>query len=488
VTPSQQILAAEDLSAFGHDPWWLMLLKVVVVFVFLMASVIFAIVAERKVLGWMQLRIGPNRAGPWGVLQSFADAMKMMLKEDVTVKLADKAVLVLAPIIAIIPAFMAWAVIPFGPEVSIFGHRTPLQITDLPVSLLYILAVTSVGIYGLVLAGWSSGSTYPLLGGLRSSAQMISYEIAMGLSFVGVFIFAGTLSTSQIVAAQHGTWYIAMLPVSFVVYIIAMVGETNRLPFDLPEAEGELVSGYSTEYSSMKFGSFMLAEYINMYTVTAVATTLFLGGWRAPWPITAIWADANTGWWPLIWFVIKLQCGLFFFIWLRASLPRLRYDQFMKLGWKILIPVSLVWLVMVAVVRAMKNDDWPFWQIALAVGGAVLAALVLYLAWHLIKGGKAKDKPLPHTTGAVAGRAPTPDARAGFDAMAGGYPVPPLPGQSATPVPRRRPRAEREAAASATTGGDAADAEDDSEGEAGGPAEPISAAARPGGAERTEGS
>jgi NADH-quinone oxidoreductase subunit H len=366
------MLAAYDtLGFFGRDPWWLVLLKAVFVFAFLVLTVLIAIVWERKVVAWMQLRIGPNRHGPWGMLQSLADGVKLALKEDLVVKHADKAVYVLAPVVSAIPAFMAFAVIPFGPpndEVSIFGTRTPMQLTDLPVALLYILAVASVGIYGIVLAGWSSGSTYPLLGGLRSAAQVISYEIAMGLSFAAVFIYSGSMSTSEIVASQQSTWFAVLLPVSLIVYIIAMVGETNRAPFDLPEAEGELVGGFNTEYSSLKFAMFMLAEYINMVTVSAVASTLFLGGWRAPWPIS-IWAGANHGWWPMLWIVIKIQLLLFFFIWLRGTLPRFRYDQFMKLGWKVLIPVSLVWLVMVASVRALRNEGDDFSKILLYVGG-----------------------------------------------------------------------------------------------------------------------
>ena len=213
---------------------------------------------------------------------------------------------------------MAFAVIPMGGEVSVFGHRTALQLTDMPVAVLYILAVTSIGVYGIVLAGWASGSTYPLLGGLRSSAQVISYEIAMALSFAAVFIYAGTMSTSGIVAAQEGTWYVFLLLPSFLVYVTSMVGETNRAPFDLPEAEGELVGGFHTEYSSLKFAMFMLAEYVNMTTVSALATTLFLGGWHAPWPIN-MWDGANTGWWPLLWFIAKVWAFLFFFMWLRAN-------------------------------------------------------------------------------------------------------------------------------------------------------------------------
>lgn len=278
-------LAAEDLSMFGRDPWWLVVIKAVFCFAFLMVTVLFSIVWERKVVAWMQLRIGPNRHGPWGMLQSLADGVKLMLKEDVIVKRADKVVYVLAPIVAAIPAFMAIAVIPFGPadnEISIFGQRTTMQLTDLPIAMLYILAVASVGIYGIVLAGWSSGSTYPLLGGLRSCAQMISYEIAMGAAFASVFLYSGSMSTSTIVEQQHDRWYIILLPVSFVIYIITMVGETNRAPFDMPESEGDLVGGFNTEYSSIKFALFMLAEYVNMVTVSAVSTTALPGRLAGP--------------------------------------------------------------------------------------------------------------------------------------------------------------------------------------------------------------
>ncbi|GGQ75474.1 NADH-quinone oxidoreductase subunit NuoH [Kitasatospora griseola] len=427
--PTMVAAAYDTLGFFGRDPWWLVLLKAVFCFAFLVLTVLIAIVWERKVVAWMQLRIGPNRHGPWGLLQSLADGVKLALKEDLVVKGADKAVYILAPIVAAIPAFMAFAVIPFGPagnEVSIFGTRTPLQLTDLPIALLYILATASVGIYGIVLAGWSSGSTYPLLGGIRSSAQMISYEIAMGLSFAAVFIYSGSMSTSEIVASQQPTWFAVLLPVSFIVYIIAMVGETNRAPFDLPEAEGELVGGFNTEYSSLKFAMFMLAEYVNMVTVSAVASTLFLGGWRAPWPISTFWAGANHGWWPMLWIVLKIQLLLFFFIWLRGTLPRLRYDQFMKLGWKVLIPVSLVWLVMVSAVRALRNEGYDFTKVLLYVGAPLAAILVIALVADLVR--KKPEEP------------PAAAPPAAFDPMAGGYPVPPLPGQELPPVPRRRRR------------------------------------------------
>src|SRR5699024_10988104 len=222
------------------------------------------------------------------------------------------------PVMAVAAGFWGCGVIPFGREGSVVGPHAPLQLTDLPVAVLYILAVTSVGVYGIVLAGWSSGSTYPLLGGLRSTAQVISYEIAMGLCFAAVFLLAGTLSTSGIVAGQTGVWYVALLLPSFLIYSVSMVGETNRAPFDLPEAEGELVGGFHTEYSSLRFAMFMLAEYVNMTTVSALAVTMFLGGWQAPWPLS-LWSGANSGWWPLLWFVIKVWLLLFVFIWLRST-------------------------------------------------------------------------------------------------------------------------------------------------------------------------
>ncbi len=245
--------------------------------------------------------------------------MKLALKEDLIPKAADKVVFLLAPILATVPAFVTFSVIPFGPEVSWFGHKTPLQLTDMPVAVLFVMAIASIGIYGIVLGGWSSGSTYALLGGLRSSAQMISYEVAMGLALVAVFLYAGSLSTSEIVAAQDNLWYGLILMPSFVIYVISMIGETNRAPFDLPEAEGELVGGFHTEYSSLKFALFFLAEYINMATVSALATTLFLGGWHAPFWIDHVWAGANEGYVPLIWFFGKVLAFIFFFIWLRGT-------------------------------------------------------------------------------------------------------------------------------------------------------------------------
>ena len=410
------VLASPVIKGFGLDPWWLVVGKAVVIFVFLVVMTLFAIYAERRVVARMQHRIGPNRVGPFGLLQSLADGIKLALKEDIIPKAADRAVFVLAPIVSATAAFLSFAVIPFGPDVTIFGHRTALQLTDLPVAVLYVLAVASVGIYGIVLAGWSSGSTYPLLGGLRSSAQMISYEVAMGLSFVGVFLYAGSMSTSQIVAAQANWWYAVLLAPSFVIYVISMVGETNRAPFDLPEAEGELVGGFHTEYSSLKFALFFLAEYINMVTVSALATTLFLGGWRAPWPLS-LWGDANQGWWPVLWFITKLLVFLFFFIWLRGTLPRLRYDQFMQLGWKLLIPAALGWLLMVATVRALNTQyNFDTRQVAIYVGVGAGGLIAVTFVWDLIAARGQSDE--------------EPEVIPAWDPMAGGHPVPPLPGQT----------------------------------------------------------
>ncbi|OBG43292.1 NADH-quinone oxidoreductase subunit H [Mycolicibacterium fortuitum] len=393
-----------DPTLFGHDPWWLILAKALGVFVFLLLTVLAAILIERKVLGRMQMRPGPNRVGPFGLLQSLADGVKLALKEGLTPAGIDKPIYLLAPIISVIPAFMAFAVIPMGGEVSVFGHRTALQLTDLPVAVLYILAVTSIGVYGIVLAGWASGSTYPLLGGLRSSAQVISYEVAMALSFAAVFLYAGTMSTSGIVAAQDRTWYVFLLLPSFVVYVTSMVGETNRAPFDLPEAEGELVGGFHTEYSSLKFAMFMLAEYVNMTTVSALATTMFLGGWHAPFPFNMI-DGANSGWWPLLWFTAKVWTFMFLYFWLRATLPRLRYDQFMALGWKVLIPVSLVWIMVVAVTHSLREHGYHNWATGLVTTAVVVVAVLAVALWKALR-----SKPV----------------QAISQQSTGAYPVPPL--------------------------------------------------------------
>ncbi|WP_310526567.1 NADH-quinone oxidoreductase subunit NuoH [Nocardioides sp.] len=418
--------AADDLSAFGQDPWWLILIKAVVIFVVLVLLTLFNIWWERRVVARMQHRIGPNVNGPFGLLQSLADGVKLALKEDIIPKAADKVVFLIAPVIAVIPAFVTFSVIPFGPEVGLpFTDRTtPLQLTDMPVAVLFVMAIASIGIYGIVLGGWSSGSTYSLLGGLRSSAQMISYEVAMGLALVAVFLYSGSMSTSEIVAAQNPgqeywlgvipvpTWYALILLPSFVIYVIAMIGETNRAPFDLPEAEGELVGGFHTEYSSLKFALFFLAEYINMATVSALATTLFLGGWHAPWPIIQLWEGADSGYWPLLWFFGKMLVFIFMFIWLRGSLPRLRYDQFMAFGWKRLIPISLVWIVAVATIRVITLDGGVDRSYLLAAAGVFLA---MFIVMFFIGDSASEDE---DTTLAD-------DAE--FDAFAGGFPTPPMP-------------------------------------------------------------
>ena len=409
------------LTAFGHDPWWLVLGKALAIFVFLMLNVLLAILLERKILGYMQRRPGPNRAGPWGALQSLADGIKLALKETITPGGVDKFVYFAAPVISTIPAFTAFAFIPFGPVVSVFGHRTPLQLTDLPVAVLFILGLSAIGVYGIVLGGWASGSTYPLLGGVRSTAQVISYEVAMGLSFAAVFLYAGSMSTSEIIASQDRVWYVFLLLPSFLIYLISMVGETNRAPFDLPEAEGELVAGFHTEYSSLKFAMFMLAEYVNMMTVSSLATVLFFGGWHAPWPLN-MWAGANTGWWPVLWFTAKMWTFLFIYMWLRASLPRLRYDQFMGLGWKLLIPASLVWVMIAAVIRTAQNQGYAHWTPILVVSSIVFAtALVLLLRKPFSAPGiRALEKQLRRQSKQLPGLQSTAPA----------FPTPPLPAKS----------------------------------------------------------
>jgi NADH-quinone oxidoreductase subunit H len=434
------------VASFYGQPLWMVLLKVVVIFAFLMVMTLFAIWAERRVIGRMQQRPGPNRAGPFGLLQSLMDGLKLPLKEDIVPGQVDKLLFWMAPAISVIPAFVSFAIIPFGPEVSIFHHYTPLQLTDLPVAVLLVLSMSSMGVYGIVLAGWASASPYSLLGGLRSSAQVVSYEIAMGLSFVAVFLYAGSLSTSAIVNAQaHGgqfhlfgavlhypSWFAVLLFPSFFIYLITMVGETNRLPFDLPEGEGELVGGYHTEYSSLKFALFYLAEYINMTTVAALATTLFLGGWRAPWPLS-VWAGANSGWWPLLWFIAKVLILLFCFVWLRGTLPRIRYDQLMAFGWKVLIPVSLAWILMIATIRIWRQQHHHSVAVYI-IGGAIVVALIL-LAWagdvsaERRRTAAAEGSGEPTAGPAAPGGAAEPGAvvPAGVGAAAGpSFPVPPL--------------------------------------------------------------
>jgi len=416
------------LADFSDTPVWVSLIKVVIIFVYLLISTLIVIWFERRVIGRMQQRPGPNRNGPFGLLQSLADGMKSMLKEDVRPANADKFVFTLAPLITATMCFVSFSIMPIGGVVNLFGHRTPLQLTDTPVAVLLVLAVAGVGIYGIVLAGWSSGSTYPLIGGLRASAQMISYEIAMGLSLVAVFLYSGSMSTSQIVGAQANLWFIIPAFFSFFVYVVTMVGETNRLPFDLAEGEGEIVGGYFTEYSGMRFAMFFLGEYINMFTVAGLATTMFLGGPLAPPGISAINNGMfNEGWWGLLWFTIKLWLFMFMFVWLRGSLPRVRYDQFMKFGWKFLIPATLGWVVLVAFFRGAQNGWFgtggvtilgrTFPVASLFIVG-VIAVAALLLGWWWDGRVEARE--------ARAAQGPP----ATVDPFAGGHPVPPLPGQT----------------------------------------------------------
>ncbi len=409
---------------FSQDNFWTYLVKAVLIVVFLLTSVLLAIWFERKIVARMQVRPGPNVHGPFGLLQSLADAMKLLLKEDVTVKAADKFVYILAPMISVFCSLLVFAVIPFGPNVTIpfTDYSTPAQLTDFPVAVLYILACAALGVYGIVLGGWSSGSTYPLLGSVRSTAQVISYELAMGLSLVSVFVMAGSMSTSEIVQSQQSLWWFLPLLPAFVIYVISMIGETNRLPFDLPEAEGELVSGYMTEYSSMKFAWFFLAEYINMINVSAVATTLFMGGWRCPWPLSAINDGMlNEGWWPIIWFLVKMWAFMFLFVWVRGTLLRLRYDQFMKFGWKVLIPLALGWVVLLSVVQGIRQFG-DISRTEIMIGGAILAVIAIAVIWFW-----PQRKPASRKVSTEA-----------FDAFAGGFPVPPLPGQTLPPSTRTR--------------------------------------------------
>ncbi len=305
--------------------------KALVVIIFLQAAFGYLTLIERKLLGRFQLRPGPNRVGPFGLLQPLADGVKLLFKEEIIPAGVDRFVFLVAPMLSLLGALMAFAVIPFGAPVHIFGRTVPLQVAGPSLSLLYVFAVASLGVYGIVLGGWSSQNKYGLLGGLRSSAQIISYELATGLSVIGVLLAAGSANLNQIVSAQTREWFVFPQIVGFIVYFICAIAETNRAPFDLPEAEQELVAGYHTEYTGMKFAMFFMAEYINMITVSALATTLFLGGWHGPAFLPSY-----------LWFLIKVAIFLFVFVWLRATLPRLRYDRLMAFGWKILLPVALL--------------------------------------------------------------------------------------------------------------------------------------------------
>lgn len=419
---------ASQVADFSDDTWWIWVIKAVFIIVFLIFSVIFALWFERRLLARMQNRLGPNTVGPLGLLQSFPDALKLLFKEDFFLKGADKVVYFVAPAISALCAFTIMAVIPMGPSVNLFGHTTPLQLTDSPVALLFVLAVAALGEYGLVLGGWSAKSTLPLYGSVRSATQMISYELAQGLSLVTLFILNGTMSTSGIVDAQTSVWNIIILMPAFLVYLVTMFGEANRLPFDLPEAENEIVAGPHTEYSSMKFGWYYLSEYINMLNLSMLATTLFLGGWRAG-PVEGfifhlIGWDANTGWWPMLWFLLKTWTFMGLFVWVRGTLLRFRYDQFMKLGWKGLIPASLIWLFIVMAVLAV-NVVYPINVNSVLIILSVGFALIM-LIWAF-----GDDEYHPSQAEIVAAR-----EKQEFTGFEDGYPVPPLPGQHLPPSPR----------------------------------------------------
>jgi len=360
------------LAAMGLVDWLILVARVLVTFAGLLVTVMLVIWLERKVVADMQTRIGPNRAGPFGLLITLADGIKLFFKEGITPITADRAVYVIAPVISVIPAFLAFAVIPFGTGIHLFGRYIPFQLVNLNIGILWVLAMSSLGVYSVVLAGWSSGSKYPLLGAIRSSAQMISYEVGMGLALVAVLMYSGSISLRGIVVQQHHLPNVIPQFPAFVVYAIAALAEVNRPPFDLAEAETELVAGYHTEYSGIKFAMFFLGEYLNMVTVSAIAVTLFLGGPNGPHPSFLPWL------WPVLWFAVKLFAMIFVYIWVRATLPRVRYDRLMNFGWKYLIPFGLLWIVFTGAAVVLPDlygrGRFLTWA-AVAVGLGLLIAL-----------------------------------------------------------------------------------------------------------------
>jgi NADH-quinone oxidoreductase subunit H len=360
--------------------WGILFAKVVIVFVGLLVSVLLFIWMERKVIADMQTRTGPMRAGPRGVFLTFADGLKLFFKEAIHPTDADRLLFRLVPALVIIPGFLAFAVVPFGPTVHIFQRDVPLQLTDLSVGVLWVLAMTSIGVYTVVLAGWSSGSNYPLLGGVRSTAQMISYEVAMALALVALLMFSGHLRMSEIVDAQAKVWYAIPQFPAFVVFLICALAEVNRPPFDLAEAETELVAGYHTEYSGIGFAMFSLAEYVNAVVVSSVAVTLFLGGWRGPWPWGGAWFVVGG----VVWFLFKLICVMYVFMLVRATLPRLRYDRLMNFGWKYLIPFGLFWVLATGAIVVLPDR---FTHVVFSIGsfnatrGAIIAVSSIVIVW-----------------------------------------------------------------------------------------------------------
>ena len=386
------------ISAFASDPLLIgdldltivviVIVKTIIVFALLMVGVMFYIWFMRKVIADMQNRIGPQKAGPFGILQTLADGIKLFFKEQSLPATADKPVFRLAPYLSILPAFLAFSIVPIGGVVSIAGHRTLLQLADPPIGVLFLLAMSGIGLYGVMLAGWSSGSKYPLLGAVRASAQLLSYEAAMGLAIVAVLIQSGSLSTREIVNGQAwdgigsivNHWYWAPAIVSFVIFLIAAMAETNHPPFDLVEAEQELVGGFHTEYTGIRFAIFFLAEFMNLITMCAIAVTLFLGGPSGP-SLTGLGIASdnwlNTWVMPIVWFMVKVLVLLYATVWVRASLPRLRYDQLMNLGWKVLIEIGFVWAMITAVIVIAREDGAGTVDILITAGAALVGALVI---------------------------------------------------------------------------------------------------------------
>jgi NADH-quinone oxidoreductase subunit H len=373
------------------------LIKVLVVFIGMLSLVAGLTLAERRICAWMQDRLGPNRVGPQGILQPAADGLKNFLKEETSPALADKPLFTLAPIIAFVPALLTFAVIPFAAPLPTRWGLIPMVVADLPIGFLYILAISSLGVYGIVLAGWASNNKYALLGGLRASAQMISYEIALGLSTVAVLLLAGNVTLSQVIAQQQlaNAWFVVPLTLAFLIFLISAFAETNRLPFDLPEAEAELIAGYHTEYSAMKFSMFYIAEYSNMVTASALMATLFFGGWDIP---LTTWDEGTPSVLKtlatLAAFSAKTFFFLFTFIWVRWTLPRFRYDQLMAIGWKVLLPLALVYVALVAIAVWFTRVQlgWPYGpRMAWLLGAMNVVLLVVLVGWldrgRIVSGG-----------------------------------------------------------------------------------------------------
>jgi NADH-quinone oxidoreductase subunit H len=389
-------------------PLFIIIAKVVFIFVVGLVATMFMVWFERKIVSGMQNRVGPNKAGPFGILQTLADGIKAFFKEDLLPSRADRVVFRLAPFLAFVPAFLLWAVIPLGGDfsdgkdgtVTWFGEVTRVQLADPPVGILWVLAMSSIGVYGIMLAGWSSGSKYPLLGSVRASAQMISYEAALGLSLAAVLLSSGTLSTAGIVAQQNSfvDWNLVSTGiVPFVIFLVAVTAELNRPPFDLVEAEQELVGGFNTEYSGIRFALFFLSEFMNVVTMSAIMVTLFLGGPQGLFDIPVI-PGAIEG---TVWFLVKLFAFLYLFVWLRATLPRLRYDQLMDLGWKVLIPISLGWFLLLAALREFSPEGTisdSIRVIAISLAVAVVAAGLFGVALRVSARNRADGVGEPRTT------------------------------------------------------------------------------------------